>query len=598
VPFRSPDAARRLAWGIPALVVGGLSLPLFTDRTFGNDWPAHLWLVWQQGQSIAQLGRPSYFLQAAAGVYEPFFAFYGGTFYAVTGGISALLGQHPTVAYVAVIIAAFAGAYAGWTWLAHQLGVRGWLAQMPGLLYITSPYLITNSFGRGDIPEFVGTASIPLVAASALAVLRNDRVRLPAAAMLVFSSAWFTACHNITALWGTTFLLATGIVLLVAVGSARREIRPRSVLAVFGLAALGAAVNAWYLFPTLAYSGRTAIAKRGGLGAFQFDTAHLLFDPLRNEPNEIVSARNGEGWLNAPGTFNVQMPVLAFGWAVAVIAVAWRRVPRALRRFAIGMLLIAGALVWLILTDMHSVPNPWQYIQFPYRAQTYVTLGVCALALAAVVALPRISGRRLRVIATAALAVIAAMSFTQAILQQWSQQSSLPSRSFIYPPGNKFPPSWYAEFDYADVSMRALPFNAFVAIPGATVVGGNGESILPIPVEGHKDTSVVTFISPGPRPIVTNVYGGADLVKVTGARIIGRSPSNELAIEALAPKGKQARVTFSTAHSLPVVLGKAVTIAAIALCVLLLAAALWRRRGPWPTVRRRRPRRGAARTPV
>ncbi|MGA2320214.1 MAG: hypothetical protein ABSG95_05670 [Solirubrobacteraceae bacterium] len=589
--FRSSNTAQRLAWGIPVFVVGVLALPLFTDRTFGNDWPDHLWLVWQQSQAITQLGHPSYFLQSASGVYEPFFAFYGGTFYAFTGGISALLGEHPTVAYVAVIIGAFAGAYAGWTWLAHQVGVRGWWAQMPGLIYVTSPYIITNSFGRGDMPEFVGTASIPLVAASALAVLRGERLRLPSAAILVFASAWFTACHNITALWGTTFLVATAIVLLFAVGSARREIRPRRVLALFGLAVLGAAINAWYLFPTLAYAGRTAIAKRGGVGAFQFDTAHLLFDPLRNEPNEIVSPRNGEGWLNAPGTFNVQMPVLAFGWALAALALAWRRLAAPVRRFAIGMLAIVGVLVWLILTNMSIVPNPWQHIQFPYRAQTYVTLGVCALVLAAVVALPRIAARRLRAIAIGAIAFIAAMSFTQAILQQWSQQSSLPTRRAIFQPNDKFPPSWYAEFDYADASMRAIGFGDFVAVPGVTVTGGNGESILPVPVHGLRDTSVVTFPSPGPRPMVTNVYGGPYLVKVTGARVIGRSPSNELAIEPLAPKGQEARVTFSTAHTLPVVLGKAVTGAAIILCLLLTAWAAWR-----SAQRRRRLRRRALRT--
>jgi hypothetical protein len=576
VPFRSSKVASRLALGIPAVVVGALALPLFTDRTFGNDWPAHLWLVWQQGQSIAQLGRPSYFLQAAAGVYEPFYAFYGGTFYAFTGGIAALLGEHPTVAYVAVIIAAFAGAYAGWTWLAYQLGVRGWRAQMPGLLYVTAPYIITDSFGRGDIPEFVGVASIPLVAAGALAVLREERLRASSAAILVFACAWFTACHNITVLWGTTFLVATGIVLLVAVGPQASGISRGRIGALFGLAGLGVAINAWFLFPTLAYSSRTAISARGGLGALEFDTVERLFSPLRDVPNEVVSPRNGEGWLNAPGTFDVQMPVLAFGWALAVLAVTWRRTSRPLRRFSIGMLVIVGALVWLILSDMSVVPRPWQLIQFPYRAQTYVTLGVCALVLAGTVALPRIAGRRLRAAAMAALAIVAAVSLAQAIVQQWGQENSLTSRRLIFQPANKYPPSWYAGFDYADASMRVLPFNSFVAVQGSTGVGGNGENVLSVPVKGHADTSAVSFISPGPRPMVTNVYGGPYLIKVTGARVIGRSPTDQLAIEPLAPKGKVARVTFSTAHTFPVVLGKAVTILAIAICLLLSAWTLFR----------------------
>jgi hypothetical protein len=576
VPFRTSNAARRLAWGIPALALGALALPLFTDRTFGNDWPDHLWLVWQQSQSIAQLGRPSYFLQAAAGVYEPFYAFYGGTFYSFTGGISALLGQHPTVAYVAVIIAAFAGGYAGWTWLAYQLGVRGWLAQIPGLVFVTAPYIITNSFGRGDIPEFVGTASIPLLAASALDVLRREQLRAPSAALLVFSAAWFTGCHNITVLWGTTFLVATAIVVFAAVGPRTADLSLRRVAALFGLAGLGFAINAWFLFPALAYSGRTAIAVRGGLGAQEFDTVQRLFSPLRDVPNEVVSPRNGEGWLNAPGTFNVQIPVLALGWALAVLGLAWRRLGWPLRRFAIGMLAIVGVLVWLILSDMSVVPRPWQLIQFPYRAVTYLTLGVCALVLAGTMALQRIHGRQLRAAALGALALVAGVSVAQAIIQQWWQDNSLPSRQFVYQPANKFPPSWYASFDYADASLPVYDWGSFAAVPGATGVGGNGENAISIPVRGHADTSVVEFISPGPRPMATTVYGGPYLVRVTGARVVGRSPSSQLVIEPLAPKGHVARVTFSTAHTFPVVLGKAVTIAAIVLCLLLSAWAAWR----------------------
>jgi hypothetical protein len=562
VPARRPIVLRRAVWALPVLVVGVLALPLFTNRTFGWDWPDHLWLVWQQAQSITQLGRPSYFLMSKQGVYEPLFAFYGGTFYAVTGALGDLIGDHYTVAFCGVIILAFAGAYLGSLWLSLQVGLRGWRAHIPAVLYVTAPYFITNPFGRGDIPETIATAAIPAVAASCLSVLRSERLRPLPAAAVVLSGAWFTACHNITTLWGTTFLALTALVLVFALG--RHAVRARRVLRVLALAALGAAVNAWYLFPAIAYSGRVAISQSKLVG-FDFDAWNVVFSPFRAEPELLQD-----------GKVNTQMPVLAFVWALIVLALAWRWLPMRWRRFAAGMLAIVAALLALILTNMSIVPRPWSVIQFPYRAESYVSLGVCALVLSALIGVTFVKSRPLRGIALGGFAVIAAVSFGQAIQQQWSQPSELASRSLVFQPEGKYPPSWYASFDYADISLPSIPFADDVEIPGSTTVGGNRQSFLPVPTNGHADINSVTFISPGPHPIATDVYSGPYLLKVVGARVIGRSPSNELVIESTAPKGTRVKVTFSTAHSAPVVLGIITTLAAIALCLLLAAWALWR----------------------
>jgi hypothetical protein len=575
VPERNTTALRRAVWALPVLVIGVLALPLLTDRAFGWDWPDHLWLVWQQAQSIAQLGRPSYFLMSKQGVYEPLFAFYGGTFYAVTGALGDLVDDHYTVAFCAVIILAIAGAYLGSLWLSLQVGLRGWRAHIPAVLYVTAPYFITNPFGRGDIPESVATCAIPAVAASALSVARSERVRPLQAAALVLSVTWFTACHNITTLWGSTFLFLTALVLVFAAG--RRAITARRALRVLALAALGGAVNAWYLFPAIAYSGRVAISQSKLVG-FDFDAWNVVFSPFRAEP-ELLQF----------GKVNTQMPVLAFGWALIVLAVAWRWLPRGWRRFTAGMLAIVVAVLALILTNMSIVPRPWSAIQFPYRAETYVSLGVCALALSALIAVKFMGNRRLRGVALGGFAVIAVLSFGQAIQQQWSQPSQLASRSLVFQPEGKYPPSWYASFDYADISLPSIPFADDVEIPGSTTVGGNRQSYLPVPTNGHADINSVTFVSPGPHPIATDVYSGPYLLKVVGARVIGRSPSNELVIESTAPKGQRVKVTFSTAHPAPVVLGIVTTLAAIALCLLLAAWALWRtwRARGLPAARRR-----------
>jgi len=554
-------APGRAAWWLPVVIVAVVAAPLLTDRTFAGDWSNHLWLVWQQSQSIAQLGHPSYFLDSQRGVFEPFYAFYGGSFYSVTGGLAALLGR-PVVAFCMIIALAFAAAYVGWSWLAHQLGIRGWLAHIPGLLYVTAPFVITDAFSRGDIPETVAPAAIPLVAASGLALLRAERVRVGPAAVLVVSVAWMTGTHTITTLWGTTFLAATAVVLFVAAG----HHRPRAgrVATVLGLAALGAAINSWFLLPELAYAGTTPIS-HSVVFATSVDAWRIVFDPLRSEATDSGSA------------INVQTPVLAAVWALLVLAAAWRRLGPSRRRLAIGMGVIAVALLALILTNMSIVPKPWSAIQIPYRAQTYVTLAVIALVLVAIDALRSLGSRTDRVVATVMLALVAAINLGQAIDQEWSQPSTLPTRSAVFRPNNQLPPAWNAGFDYADASLPVVPVSALAAVSGPKITAADGVPVLAVPVDGHADSATLRFVSPGPRPVAVDVYGGPYLVGVSGARVIGRTKGEELVVEPTAPAGKPAVVTFSVAHSAPVVLGIIVTLAATLLALMLLALAVTRR---------------------
>ena len=88
---------------------------LVTRDGFGLDYPNHVWLVWAQGQSIGAHGFPAYFLNApeAGGVFNPFFAFYGGTLYSAAGALSALLGDRAIVAYTLVSLVCVGGGLRG-----------------------------------------------------------------------------------------------------------------------------------------------------------------------------------------------------------------------------------------------------------------------------------------------------------------------------------------------------------------------------------------------------------------------------------------------------------------------------------------------------
>ena len=160
------------------LLVG---LPALLSRNgFSLDFTNHLWLVWVQDHAISAQGHPTFFLhtaQQSGGVFDPFFMFYGGTLYAVTGALSALLGHSPRVAYVISILLGVAASYGGLLWLARQLGARTWMAHAPAVAFVGGAYYVTNLYGRGAWPEFVATAAIPLLVASGLSVARSRRPR-------------------------------------------------------------------------------------------------------------------------------------------------------------------------------------------------------------------------------------------------------------------------------------------------------------------------------------------------------------------------------------------------------------------------------------
>src|SRR5690242_17167484 len=111
----------RWYWSIPAVAILCLLAPIpLTDRTFAIDWGNHYWLIYAQGLSIKALAEPSIYLQFTYGAFYPYFAFYGGTFYAVTGAVANLFGTE--FAVLLAYAGAIAANYLGWTWMARMAG--------------------------------------------------------------------------------------------------------------------------------------------------------------------------------------------------------------------------------------------------------------------------------------------------------------------------------------------------------------------------------------------------------------------------------------------------------------------------------------------
>jgi hypothetical protein len=543
------------------LVLGALTWPLlFTYSGFAGDWDHHMWLLWHQSLSIESGHFPSLFLNSSYSVFYPLYAFYGGTLYAVGGLLSLALGGAPVQAYVLIYILDFTAALGGWYWLARAAGVGRWPALVPGLVFVTSTYYVVVIYVQGDWPAFTGISMIPLMVAAAVSVLRADRLRTGPALALAVSSMLFFGSHNITILLGLTTLGLTGLAILGCVPEARRKLTRAGVARVLGVVIPATLVSAWYLLPTLAYNSSTRIGNeyvqaRGALkGTVSLVSLAHLF---------TFSRTAGPG-LPVPYYLALSLPVLAIVWVLAgILVLPWGAHDRAWVRI---LLICSGMAVLVAVAMTHvglllALPRQYTLIQFSYRLEIYVLLTLSGAILAALV-LARTGSRRARVWGWMAIPVCA-VSLAGAI----QQIAALPN-----PGQDRYVTlEYYGEVetgnnrDFQDVSVPVIPGHGLASVAIA-------------PESVHDDRASFTTDQPPGTLIATNIGAGSNLVHLTGATAVGAdSETGDMVLKLGSEHGPDASspavaqtVTIGTAHSLPVVLGHALTLVAIAILVLEL----------------------------
>ena len=144
-PEPAPKAARAAHLLGPALVVVLLA-PHALRQNAWREWANALWLIEQQQQSIATLGRPSLFISADFAALYPHHAFYGGSLFAVAGTLALLLGSAWS-AYLLILGGSLLVGYgAGW-WMGRLGGLsRAW-AHAPALVFVAAPYTTSKIYG-------------------------------------------------------------------------------------------------------------------------------------------------------------------------------------------------------------------------------------------------------------------------------------------------------------------------------------------------------------------------------------------------------------------------------------------------------------------
>jgi hypothetical protein len=567
-----PVRGRVVAGLVMLCVIVGLTWPMITtDSAMTQDWPNHLWYMWRQSLTIRSDGLPSIFLNSGNAVFYPFYGFYGGSLYSLGGILSIMLGNAPVKAYVLTWMLGSAAAYGGLYWLARIAGVGRWLSHAPALVYVTSPYIITLIYARGAWPEFLATSFIPLFIAASVQVLRTRHLTLGTSGALAVSTLVLTGSHNITLLWGTTFIVLIFAFAVILIPSARSLLASRNILQWCLVAVPSALLNAWFLIPAIAYGSRTRI------GSADWSLALRVTSVLTGVGRLFTLSRRtsvtaSPGIAYAPD-FSLALPVLAIAMVLIGGVLALARGRRAdttdLRRLlciCVGVGLVFGLLLtnWRLITDL---PGPYHLIQFPYRLETYVLLATSG-GMICVLAVTR-SGAAAWSVWRALLVGVLAFSAIGAIEQVADYSSLYPPRNFVFDARHQPPASVYDAGDYSDSTL-----------PVMSAVGA-AEAVFTQNV--HNDRVHATFaVSLTQTLVQSNVRAAPYLAQVVGATVVGRSETGFMVLRLPLGHPRLVTLTVERAASTPVELGRALSLTGALAFVLLLCAVAFKR------VRRRR----------
>jgi hypothetical protein len=546
-----------------ALLCTALVWPmLFTTSGFAGDWQHSLWFIWHQTLAIRADGVPSMFLNTNYSAFYPQYAFYGGTVYVLASALALVLGDSPVSAYIVTYVLGFMAAYGGWYWIGRSLGLARWVAQIPPLLFVTSACYLTLVYAEGDWPEFLAMSMVPLMVAAGLNVLRAERLRVLPAIALTVSSLVFFGSHILTVLWASTLIGLTFVVLVVFVPEARRQIRVRRLLRIGALVMPALLLNAWFLLPMVVYASHTRI---GSQYAAAYEDLHRTMHLVSFRHLFTLSRATT---VRTHPDYALALPTLTIVWVLASIVIVLGSIRRGTWVRIIVIFAVITAATVILMTHVGlllALPKPYTLLQFSYRLESYVLMGVTALVLV-VLMLAKSGSRRLRLWAWTIVPILA-LSVVGASQQLSAHPDTPLNRDVTF---TEISEVFSREFD--DYSYVPLPFISEQRLP-----------TLEIPPGWISGNRVLLNIRVHPGQLVaTNIGGGPDLLRIQGASIAGTDERAHLvlAVGTHAPAGSSAarkpvvaeRITISPAQSAPVVLGRLLTVAGAA---ILLVELVW-----------------------
>ncbi|MCU1675440.1 MAG: hypothetical protein JWM93_198 [Frankiales bacterium] len=538
--FRLPAGLLAILGAV--LIIGVLIRPMLWDRNFvGYDWYYHLWYIWHQEGSLRANGVPSLFAHNTVGVFDPHFAFYGGTLYVLAGLLA--LGVGHEAAFVLTWAMAFAVAYGGWYWLARMAGLGRWAAHAPGVLFITSSWYLSAIYAWGSWPQTIALSSLVLLLASGLSVLRADRLRPGPAVALAAATILYTGSHNLTLAWATTVSLLVGIVLLVVVPPARSLLTRRGLRRVVVVVVPAILVNGWFLLPDLVYQSHTTIANNTAVAASLVHTSMPIVG------SEYLFSLARENPIPSFPHLAVQLPLLASVWVVLGL-VAFRPRRRSPWLWTAVVLLVAMIGSWVLFTHesfILGLPRPYSLIQAPYRIEAYTQLTLSGAVIAGLVLARRAGPWRRRW--AWLLVPVLVMSVVQArrqVDEPLPEPFQAPAWSTAAPYHVDADP--LGAGDYVDARLRLSE-----EPPLRTVLFSTDAE--------RGDRAEATVDAQPGELLRSNVKAASSLVRITGARFVARDSAGNgiLQLDEDVTPGA-ARVRVEAANPWPVVLGKCLSV--------------------------------------
>ncbi len=362
---------RRLSTYAPPLLVGLLAVPFLVRQNSWWEWNNAFWLLERQTAHVEAHGVPTLFVHALSGGFNPFFAYYAGFVFSVLAYPAAVLGVWPV--FAATVVLAIVAGYLGIWWAARNLGLSPHLAVLPALVFSTTPYVLSEMYGRGAWAELIAVNAVAVLLGGLTALLWHpERGRIPAYAAVVAATATICGTHNLTVMMSAVLLPLLLLVVLPLRPPASPPLLPQLARAAVA-AALGAGLTAAWLIPNL-WFGRSTWIAQPAINDPEFRdthgllTLHNVLSPLPAIPKEFAGR-----WIYG------QAPATAMAWALVafvLILVLGRRDARRAGVAIGGMVVLAIGLLALILNPewwLH-LPSLARTVQFPYRLLPYLAM--------------------------------------------------------------------------------------------------------------------------------------------------------------------------------------------------------------------------------
>jgi hypothetical protein len=546
--MRAPDTAARalreplVGVGAAACVITLLLWPALSSTQRPEDWYQHFWYVWHQAESIRANGVPSLFAQNELGVFDPHYAFYGSTLYASVGALTILV-TSAKVAFGMSAVLAVAAAYGGWYWLARMARLGPWVAHVPGVLFVTSPYYLNTIYRTGARAELVAVSSIPLLLASGISVVRAERLRPGPALALASSTIFFTGSHNITLLWGTVLLTILLLAIWLALPSARRAVTRRDLLRAAAIVLPAFLVNAWFLLPNLAYYQNTLVSSSSSV----YKQLHWAVPMI--EPEYLFALGRPA---SPPRFFVLVLPIVTMTWLVVGAVVTRHQWRTSWFRFVIILFACAAALLWLMTSTslLSDLPGPLRMLQFGFRLEGYILLCLSGAAIGLMALTSTGSKRPSPSIWRWTGTVVVALALVQGIGQthQHHQLDASTGDRLGSRPYN-LPVQQASQYDYEDARRFRHEAN---------------EALFFSRISAERDNAATLSVArPVGQLLVTNVVVMPPLLKITGADFLGHNRLNLSVFRLTSSPNGIATITVEAAHPWPVVLGRVLSLVGV-----------------------------------